>query len=387
MNASHPRLFAISVVLSALAACGSGDGSVTSNPDDRTESTTSIGPFTTTTTVTTTTAADAPTTTSPNSSTTVDLSGGLLPAPDGSFAIGVRALSLPSAFAFYPAVAGTGKGARPYFDPRLLTASGLEETLFDGAVTSAEIDAQPAPGSTPRPVVIISSGFGSYLEFSTSLVERIASHGYVVIAVQPAVAAEAAVETPTEAMRDARLEQMTAALDYLVDPNFTELVGPIDLDRVAVGGHSYAGSIAFNTALLDDRVSAVFDLDGSLFDAAQTTATPVPSLILSAMGGSAQDERIASLLLDAPSTVAVGLLGATHFDLTDMPALAADPNLATALPNSGLGTIGPTATADTSTIVIRFLDAALGRVPRLPTARELAVDVPSAIVDPFAIGG
>jgi len=387
MKASYPRLFAISVLLSALAACGSGDGSVTSNPDDRTESTTSIGPFATTTTVTTTTAADGPTTTSPSSSTTVDLTGGLLPVPDGSFAIGVRALSLPSAFAFYPAVAGTGKGARPYLDPRLLSASGLDETLFDRAMTSAEIDAQPQPASTARPVVIISSGFGSYLEFSTSLVERIASHGYVVIAVQPAVAAEAAVETPTEAMRDARLKQMTSALDYLRDPNLTELVGPIDLDRVALGGHSYAGSIAFNTALVDDRVSAVFDLDGSLFDAAQTTATPIPSLILSAMGGSAQDERIASLLPHAPSTVAVGLLGATHFDLTDMPALAADPNLATVLPNSGLGTIGPTATTDTSTIVIRFLDATLGRVPRLPTASELAVDVPSAIVDPFAIGG
>ena len=386
MKASYPRLLAISVLLSALTACGSSDGSVTSNPDDRPESTNPIGPSTTTTT-TTTTAPDAPATTALNSSTTVGLTRGLLPVPDGSFAIGVRTLSLPSALAFYPAVAGTGKGTRPYLDPRLLSASGLDETLFDRATTSAEIDAQPQPASMARPVVIISSGFGSYLEFSTTLVERIASHGYVVIAVQPAVAAEAAVETPTEAMRDARLAQMTSALDYLADPNLTELVGPIDLDRVALGGHSYAGSIAFNTALVDDRVSAAFDLDGGLFDTAQTTATPIPSLILSAMGGSAQDERIASLLLDAPNTVAIGLLGATHFDLTDMPALAADPNLATVLPNSGLGTIGPTATTDTSTIVIRFLDAALGRVPRLPTASELVVDVPTAIVDPFAIGG
>ena len=237
-----------------------------------------------------------------------------------------------------------------------------------------------------RPVVIISSGFGSYLEFSTTLIERIASHGYVVIAVQPAVAAEAAVETPTEAMRDARLAQMTSALDYLEDPDLTELVGPIDLDRLALGGHSYAGSIAFNMALVDERVSAVFDLDGSLFDAAQTTSTPIPSLVLCAMGGSAQDERLASLLLHTPNTVAVGLAGATHFDLTDMPALAADPHLAAILPNSGLGTIGPTATTDTSIIVIRFLNATLGRIPHLPTARELAVDLPNAIVDPFAIG-
>jgi len=384
MKSSHPRLFAISVLLSALAACGSTGGSVTRNPDGRIEPTTSIAPSST---VTTTSAADAPTTTAPNPSTTVDLTAPLLPVPDGSFAVGVRTLSLPSALAFYPAVAGTGKGARPYFDPGLLLASGLDENLFDRAVTSAEIDAKPELASAARPVVIISSGFGSYLEFSATLIERIASHGYVVIAVQPAVAAEAAVETPTEAMRDARLAQMTAALDYLLDPNLTELVGPIDPDRVALGGHSYAGSIAFNTALVDDRVSAVFDLDGSLFDTAQTTSTPIPSLILSAMGGSAQDERIASLLADAPNTVAVGLLEATHFDLTDMPALAADPNLAAILPNSGLGKIGPTATTDTSTIVIRFLDAALAPVPRLPTAHELAVNLPTAIVDPFAIGG
>ena len=221
---------------------------------------------------------------------------------------------------FYPAVAGTGTGTRPYFDHRLLLASGLDETSFDRGVTFKELDAQPEPASVARPVVIISSGFGSYLEFSTTLMERIASYGYVVIAVQTGVAAEAAVETPTEAMRDARMAQMASALDYLDDPNLTELVGPIDLDRVALGGHSYAGSIAFNMALVDERVSAVFDLDGSLFDAAQTASAPIPSLVLCAMGGSAHDERIASLLSHAPNTVAVGLAGATHFDLTDMPA-------------------------------------------------------------------
>jgi len=376
MRASYPRPLAIALLLSALAGCGGSDGSVDSGPDGRSESTTSIASST-----------DITTTAAPNSSTTVALTAGLLPVLDGSHAIGVRTLSLPSALAFYPAVPGTGKGARPYFDPGLLLASGLDEGLFNRAVTSAEIDAQPEPGSAARPVVIISSGFGSYLEFSTTLIERIASHGYVVIAVQPEVAAEAAVETPTEAMRDARLAQMTSALDYLTDPTLADLVGPVDLDRVALGGHSYAGSIAFNTALVDARVSAAFDLDGSLFEAAQTTSTAIPSLILSAMDGSAQDERIASLLSDAPNTVAVGLLEATHFDLTDMPVLAADPTLAAVLPNSGLGKIGPTATIDTSTIVIRFLNAALGRVPRLPTARELAVDVPTAIVDPFAIGG
>ena len=294
MNASNPRPLAIALLLVTLAACGSSDGSVSSNPDGRIESTTSINP------ATTTTSAWTPTT-APNPSTTLDLDAGLLPVPDGSFAIGVRAPSLPSALAFYPAVAGTGTGTRPYFDPRLLLASGLDETLFDRAVTFAEIGAQPEPASAARPVVIISSGFGSYLEFSTTLIERIASHGYVVVAVQPAVAAEAAVETPTEAMRDARLAQVTSALDYLDDPNFTELVGPVDLDRLALGGHSYAGSIAFNTALVDARVSAAFDLDGSLFDAAQTKSSQIPSLILSAMDGSAQDERIASLLSDAPN--------------------------------------------------------------------------------------
>jgi len=384
MNLSNPRALTVALLFSALAACGSSEGSVTSNPDGRIESTTSIAPSST---ITTTSASGKSTTVAPSSSTTIDVDAGVLPVPDGSFAVGVRTLSLPSALAFYPAVAGTGKGTRPYFDPGLLRASGLDEALFDRAVISAEIDAQPEPASAARPVVIISSGFGSYLEFSATLIERIASHGYVVIAVQPAVAAEAAVETPTDGMRDARLAQMTSALDYLEDPRLTELVGPLDLDRVALGGHSYAGSIAFNTALVDDRVTGAFDLDGSLFDTAQTNPTPIPSLILSAMGGSAQDERIASLLLDAPNTVAVGLVGATHFDLTDMPALSADPNLVAILPNSGLGTIGPTATTDTSTIVVRFLNAALGRVPRLPTARELTVDIPAAIVDPFANGG
>jgi predicted dienelactone hydrolase len=265
----------------------------------------------------------------------------------------------------------------------------------------AAIGAAPLPSAAPRPAVVFAPGGSSFAELSTSLAEHLASHGYVVVLVQPNVQDEngdengttppdpAAAALTTEALRLARQRQLAAAVDLLSEPFTSKLVGPIDVQRVAVGGHSYGGSAAFNASLLDPRVRAVFDLDGMFFEEAAKTPTTVPSLVVMAtmltvlqtpeVTGEPPDVQQARATLrflrTAPRVVAIGLVGAEHYDVTDVPFVAP---LIPAAVSPSVGAIGRAGTTHTNTIVLRFLDAALGSTSRLPTATELGAGLASA---------
>ena len=130
------------------------------------------------------------------------------------------------------------------------------------------------------------------------------------------------VRSEGHAQEQARLNQIGAALDLVESPAFSSLVGPVDVHRIAAGGHSYAGSIAFNTSLHDTRVAAVFDLDGRLFGEAAAVPTKVPSLIVTSSGsGTTGDAQMYEVARLGAKTVAVGLLRSDHFDLTDAAAI------------------------------------------------------------------
>ena len=309
----------------------------------------------------------------------------LLPAPEGPFGVGVVHLALPNAIAFYPAKANTGTGQHRYLDPKLLPGLGLPVEMFSTLTTTSRVSARPLAARSPRPVVVLAPGFGSMVALSTSLAEHLASNGYVVVAVQTDLAAEAADMMPNDAHGAARTAQIEASIDMIGSPGFALLVGPVDQHRIAVGGHSYAGSIAFNVSLQDPRVAAVFDLDGRLFGKAASTPTTVPSLVVTSTGsGEADDRQLQEMVRTGTKTVAVGLRGAKHFDLTDAASIGG------LLRSAGfpidLGTIGAVATSDTSAIVQRFLDAVLGDQPHLPTAAALLDGLPSTTDHAFTNG-
>ena len=307
----------------------------------------------------------------------------VLPAPGGPFSIGVVGLPMPDAIAFFPAKANTGGDQHPYVDAKVLAGSGLPVDRFATLTTSARVGAVPLSGDAPRPVVVLAPGFGSIIALSTSLAEHLASRGYVVVALQTDVAAETAAMMPNTVLATKRTEQVTASLDLIGSASFEALVGPVDQSRIAVGGHSFAGSIAFNISLHDRRVAAVFDLDGRLFADAATTPTKVPSLVVTSSGsGETEDATLRDIVRSGTHTVAVGLLDAQHFDLTD--AAVIDDILRSAGLPVLLGSIGPVATTNTSAIVQRFLDAALTDARRVTTASVLVDGLPSTTADPFA---
>ncbi len=319
-----------------------------------------------------------------------------LPTPDGPYAVGVVPLQDAAMTAWYPAEKGTGTGKRVYASLGLLQTLGVKELLVTG---NAELNAAPASATTRWPTLILGPGGGSFVELSTSLAEHLASHGYIVIHVQPNAEEENSTRgslgsdpaapraaLASEASRQARRRQLSQAIALLEEPLTQSLVGSADPSRLAVAGHSYGGSTAFNASLDDTRIKAAIDLDGTLFEQATTTPVNVPSLVVMAFmfqflsgandAGSNTNELTGATLETlrrSSNVVAVALVDAEHYDVTDAALIAP------ALPQEFRlgGRIGPGATGATNTIALRFLNAVLASPSSMPSAESLIDGVPS----------
>jgi predicted dienelactone hydrolase len=349
----------------------------------------------------------APATAPPTPSPAATRAAVELPRPNGRYAVGVTDLPRFAMTAYYPARAGTGRGPRPYAGLELLGYYGITAQEIAGVRGHAQVGAAPLAGPAPWPVAVFAPGGGSFVELSTSLAEDLASHGYVVITVQPDASVESGLTggTPPTDAREVQLLEATAtaarrdlvthALDLVRDPLTARLVGPLDPRRVAVGGHSLGGSTAFDVSLTDRRIAAAFDLDGSLFGPAATTTLTVPAMVILSgldastvssptMSGFTVDvaRRTFARLATAHDIVTVVLRGARHFDLTDLPAITpALPAAIRATAVDGAGTIGRDGTLITNRLVQRFLDVALGGRPSLPTVAYLIRGLPAAEPD------
>ncbi len=120
----------------------------------------------------------------------------------------------------------------------------------------------------------------SPIALSTSLAEHLASHGYVVVALQTDMTTENELgDKPIAAIDPARIALLHSSFEFIASAAFENLVGPVNPNRIGVGGHSYAGSTAFNFSLHEPRVAAVFDLDGAVEGEASPKAVKVPALL------------------------------------------------------------------------------------------------------------
>ncbi|MCK8677701.1 dienelactone hydrolase family protein [Streptomyces lichenis] len=239
------------------------------------------------------------------------------PEPSGRFAVGTRVVQWTDpgrAESFtadpddrrtvvvqlwYPArqsPAGTGRApylgrteqeARTVSDA-LAGGVGLPGFLVDGvteARTHAVVDAPVAEGGGRFPVVLFSPGSNGVRTQNTAWAEELASHGYVVVALDHPYDSAAVVLADGRTIRarttssgsrekDAKLAvgwtavraaDLRFVLTRLERPG-RETTGPLtgrlDTGRVAVTGHSMGGAAALQAARQDRRFDAVIDLDG-----------------------------------------------------------------------------------------------------------------------------
>lgn len=194
---------------------------------------------------------------------------------------------------FYPSKNATKYPLAPYAGPS--TASYYEKVtqVPNGTASLVETNSHtsaPITTCSSIPAIIFSHGFGSSRIIYTSYYEDLASHGYLVIALDHPYDAEIVefpdnrtitYEPPTEEgaidfdlLMDVRVKDTQYTLDLLYT-NLTRSIPGVRrrlrIKGVGMLGHSFGGAAAANTMLVDGRVLGGLNLDGSIYGAAATT--------------------------------------------------------------------------------------------------------------------
>ena len=262
--------------------------------------------------------------------------------------------------------------------------AGVPGFLLDGlprARTHSVPGAPVAGGGGRFPVVLFSPGLGGVRTQNTAWAEELASHGYVVAALDHphdsaavVLADGRTVRTGVAATGDPDRDEELAAgwtavraadlgfvLTELGRLDRGEIAGPVagrlDTGRVAVAGHSLGGGAALRAARQDRRFDAVINLDGFPHGFAPRPFHQ-PVLALTQDIGPETDPdylpRLAQVLdLSTAPSYRLTLPGAAHLTFTDAP-LYLPP--VPALVGSPGRTEGPRVT---SAACLAFLDATL----------------------------
>jgi predicted dienelactone hydrolase len=289
-----------------------------------------------------------------------------VPAPTGAFHVGTRSIALidrarrepgdsrqPRSLViqmWYPAAVGTRSAL--YMPPAvarfLARSAGVQPALLETVNLHAMADAVPLARRGGWPVVLFSPGFGVERELYAGLVEDLASHGYVVVAIDHPHDAgivefpDGHVVVPSSQMDIAAALSVRVADTRFVLSELARLggagffAGRLNLGHVGMFGHSLGGAAAASAMLVDSRIDAGADLDGVLFGAARAGALARPFMLMSAEPGFAADPNRAGFWsrLRGPH-YAVDIKGARHFAFSDLVFFA--PELIRASPAAGAG--------------------------------------------------
>ncbi|MEU3249785.1 dienelactone hydrolase family protein [Streptomyces sp. NPDC006997] len=303
----------------------------------------------------------------------------VFPAPSGPFAVGTSVVQWTDADRpedatpnaddrrtvvvqlWYPARRGPADAQRAGYLGRtnreadlvsdaLADYVGIPGFLLDGlprARTHAAADAPAADGDERFPVVLFSPGLGGVRTQNSAWAQELASHGYVVAALDHPYDSAAVVLADGRTLRtkvtatgyadrdEARAVEWTAVraadlsfvltrLDHVARG---EIPGPVgrrmDTGRVAVAGHSLGGAAALQAARQDGRFDAVIDLDGFPHDPAPTRfPQPVLALTQDTRGDIDPDylPRLDQVLtLSGATSYRLAVPGAAHLTFTDAP--------------------------------------------------------------------
>ncbi|GAA2587604.1 lipase [Actinomadura fulvescens] len=209
---------------------------------------------------------------------------------------------------WYPARVGGGHRVAPWLPPATLalyrqqTARSLQTSLdnVDFPQTHARHDAPFKTRRQGHPLVLFSPGYRAMRELGSSLVEDLASHGYVVVTIGHTHEAQI-VEFPGGRIElghlPARPTDDDAALALRVRQDDTRFVldtlsakrgrlphGSLDMSKVGMFGHSLGGATAAEAMAHDPRILAGANLDGSIIGPVAETGLDRPFLLMASTG-------------------------------------------------------------------------------------------------------
>lgn len=262
---------------------------------------------------------------------------------------------------WYPAVSDTGEGRAPYLPDgiqdaqALATSFGFPAFFLDHFVLSksnALLNAQLATCFDQWPVLIFSHGWNGMRYQSTAQMEALASQGYIVFAPEHPYGAVISVypdgsstmNKPGALPKDVSDQEYQQAALILGDLWVSDLrfsidqveklqlgeipsifAGHMDVARLGLYGHSTGGGAALETCAQDDRCQAAAGLDPWLVPynrSLPTEALRQPTLLIFSEGwvNKANQPLVESFWqASLPGTIRATLLGAKHYDFSDMP--------------------------------------------------------------------
>ena len=304
-------------------------------------------------------------------------------------------------WAWYPANRMPGAHPAPYLPPKWASLIdqqhaflGISTAQSSDAIQTHSVDQAPLLAGTARlPVLIFEPGLGSPPTEYTTLLEDLASHGYVIFAITPTYSSDVVFPdgrvvkaTPAGKLNTNANPQVAAnqlvdlwsqdvifVMDHLARLNITRgnvWSQRLDLTRLGVFGHSLGGAAAAQVCHLDARCKAGINLDGDLAGSVMQTGLAKPFMVIQHDMGSCSDSECRSFQRDVQAILRtvppeesyhLGITGTEHFNFTD------DAVHSVPLSLHLLGLLGPIDGARglqiTRTYVLAFFEQYLNQMP------------------------
>jgi len=245
-----------------------------------------------------------------------------LPAPEGPYNIGTQTFhwvdtSRSEFFTedtsdnrqimvqiWYPGETQPHQDPEPYLDfveQRAITmadAGGVPEFLpghLNYIFTNSVKNAPSIKSQNIYPVLIFSHGITGSRHLHQTLFEHLASHGYVIVALDHSYDANLTIFPDSSiadyrsditghpdslSIRKMQMKTRSSDISFIIDQLekvhsgeiSSQLKHQLDLNKIAVGGHSYGGATALTSSALDSRIQACIGLD--------PWVSPVPKSVL-----------------------------------------------------------------------------------------------------------
>ena len=218
--------------------------------------------------------------------------------------------------------------------------------------TNAYLDVPVNTEQASYPVIIFSPGYNSMRQQSTSLMEELASHGYVVIALDhthvgvmtifpegrviflnPDILKDRAVYGDEAHFASAQSlgDVWQADIEYVLErlergEMDTRFQGNLDLSRLGLLGHSTGSDVISRFCALDERCQAGVGMDawfGPVSEAVRERGTDKPLLFLmSEYWPTAENKaHIAQYVQNSPRASSRTIPQTDHYDFSDLPLL------------------------------------------------------------------
>lgn len=210
---------------------------------------------------------------------------------------------------YYPAQQDDSKPFDPYFhSPQLLKSFaefyGMPDFAFDHlnlVKTSSKVNLQIADNRSAYPVILYSHGAGTSMEVQTTQSEDLASHGYIVVAIDHTYVSAATIfpdriashheattnfntAEPAEIITQIMADDASFVIDILDEMNEgkTESIfqGRLNMDSIGAIGHSVGGAVAYNLVNNDPRVRAAINLDGVVYITPKNNPETMPPFLM-----------------------------------------------------------------------------------------------------------